>query len=132
VIRRLIDQHLTEQATRLGFASLQTYLADRVTRQAWTLTQVASELGTDPETVRDRLDRCGLRRTRQTPCAAGWQPSGRPAQPGARQARRAARLAALGLGIYRDICGCGAWSRAGRFGACGSSCGWTRPGSGSR
>jgi hypothetical protein len=42
------------------------YLVDRVTRQAWSLTQVASELGIDGNTVRDRLNRHGLRRTRQT------------------------------------------------------------------
>ncbi len=64
---RATDQRLTDRATQLGFASLQAYLADRVVQQAWSLAQVASELGTDPATVRDRLDRCGLRRSRQTP-----------------------------------------------------------------
>jgi hypothetical protein len=46
--------------------SLQAYLIDRMTRQAWTLTQIASELGTHRDTVRDRLDRYGLRPIRQT------------------------------------------------------------------
>ena len=64
--RRATDQRLTERAVQLGFASLQAYLADRVTGRAWTLTQVASELGIDRNTVRDRLDRHGLRRTRHT------------------------------------------------------------------
>jgi transcriptional regulator of acetoin/glycerol metabolism len=54
-------QHLTKRAGQLGFASLQAYLVDRVTRQAWPLTQVANELGIDRNTVRDRLDRHGLR-----------------------------------------------------------------------
>jgi hypothetical protein len=64
--RRTTDQGLTKRATQLGFASLQAYLADRVTQQAWPLTQIADELGVDRDTVRDRLDRFGLRRTRQT------------------------------------------------------------------
>jgi len=37
-----------------------------VTEKAWTLPQIASELGIDRNTVKDRLDRHGLRRTRQT------------------------------------------------------------------
>ena len=37
-----------------------------MTRQGWPLTQVASELGINEDTVRDRLDRHGLRRTKQT------------------------------------------------------------------
>jgi transcriptional regulator of acetoin/glycerol metabolism len=61
--RRATDRRLTERATQLGFASLQAYLADRVTQQAWTLTQIASELGIDRNTVRDRLDRYGVHRT---------------------------------------------------------------------
>jgi len=64
--RRATDQHLTIRAEQLGFASLQAYLVDRVTRQAWPLTHVASELGIDRDTVRDRLHRHGLRRTKQT------------------------------------------------------------------
>jgi transcriptional regulator of acetoin/glycerol metabolism len=64
--RRATDQRLTERAAQLGFASLQAYLVDRVTRQAWPLAQVASELGVDGNTVRDRLDRHGLRRSAQT------------------------------------------------------------------
>jgi len=63
--RRTTDQRLTEHAAQLGFASLHAYLADRVTQQAWTLTKVADELGVDRDTVRDRLDRHGLRRTTQ-------------------------------------------------------------------
>jgi hypothetical protein len=61
--RRATDQRLTERAAPLGFASLQAYLVDRVTQRAWTLTQVASELGAHRDTVGDRLDRHRLRRT---------------------------------------------------------------------
>jgi transcriptional regulator of acetoin/glycerol metabolism len=64
--RHATDQHLTQRAAQLGFASLQAYLVDRVTQQAWPLTQIASELGIDRNTVRDRLDRHGLRHTTQT------------------------------------------------------------------
>jgi transcriptional regulator of acetoin/glycerol metabolism len=58
--RRTTDQRLAERAARLGFADLGAYLADRVTERAWTLTEVASELGIHRDTVRDRLDRHGL------------------------------------------------------------------------
>ncbi len=65
--RRLAtDQRLIEQAGQFGFADLGAYLADRVTRRAWTLVQVAGELGVDRNTVRDRLDAYGLARGRPT------------------------------------------------------------------
>jgi len=64
--RRTTDQRLTKRAAKLGFADLGAYLADRVAQRAWTLVQVASELGIDRNTVRDRLDRHGLRRTEWT------------------------------------------------------------------
>ncbi len=64
--RRTTDQRLTERASQLGFVSLHAYLADRVTQQAWPLIKVADELGVNRDTVRDRLDRHGLRRTSQT------------------------------------------------------------------
>src|SRR6266540_4524008 len=60
--RRTTDQRLTQRAAQLGFVSLHAYLADRVTRQAWPLTQIAEEIGVNRDTVRDRLDRHGLRR----------------------------------------------------------------------
>jgi hypothetical protein len=60
--RRTTDQHLTQRATQLGFASLHAYLADWVTGQAWPLPRIADEVGVHRETVRDRLDRSGLRR----------------------------------------------------------------------
>jgi transcriptional regulator of acetoin/glycerol metabolism len=64
--RRTTDQRLKERAAQLGFVSLHAYLADRVARQAWPLTKVADELGINRDTVRDRLDRYGLRRIGQT------------------------------------------------------------------
>jgi AraC-like DNA-binding protein len=64
--RRTTDQHLTERAGQLGFADLGAYLTDRMTQRAWTLIQVAGELGIHEDTVRDRLERHGLGRTGQT------------------------------------------------------------------
>jgi DNA-binding NtrC family response regulator len=64
--RRATDQHLTKRARQLGFADLAAYLADRVTQRAWTLVQVADELGVDRHTVRDRLNAHGLRHTKPT------------------------------------------------------------------
>jgi AraC-like DNA-binding protein len=64
--RRATYRRLTERAGQLGFASLQAYLVDRVSERAWTLSQIANELGVHPDTVSDRLDRYGLRRHRQT------------------------------------------------------------------
>jgi hypothetical protein len=46
--RRATEQRLIERAGQLGFAGLGAYLADRVTERAWTLVQVAVELGIDP------------------------------------------------------------------------------------
>jgi hypothetical protein len=46
--------------------SLHAYLVDRVTQQTWPFTKVAGELGVSEDTVRGRLGRYGLRRTRQT------------------------------------------------------------------
>jgi hypothetical protein len=64
--RRATDRRLTERAAQLGFADLGAYLADRVTRQRWLLTEVADELGIHPDTVRDRLDRYGCAAPRPT------------------------------------------------------------------
>jgi transcriptional regulator of acetoin/glycerol metabolism len=64
--RRATDQHLTMRTAQLGFPSLQAYLVDRVTQQAWPLSQVARELNIHRNTVSDRLDRYGLSHTMQT------------------------------------------------------------------
>jgi transcriptional regulator of acetoin/glycerol metabolism len=56
------DQRLAQ----LGFASLRAHLVDRTTQRAWTLAQIASEMGIHRDTVRDRLNRHGLRPTRPT------------------------------------------------------------------
>lgn len=95
--RRATEQRLTQRAAQLGFASLQAYLADRVVQQAWSLARVASELGTDPKTIRERLDHHGLRRTRHTPAQRDGSRRAAAHNRTRGQARRAARLAALGF-----------------------------------
>jgi hypothetical protein len=81
------------RAAELGFASLQAYLADRAVTRRWPTTMIARELGVQPATVHDRLDRHGLPRQRA---------SVRPRRAIARQrecwaAKRQARLAGLGF-----------------------------------
>ncbi len=87
--RRTTDRRLTERAARLGFVSLHAYLADRVTQQAWPLTQLASELGWTAATKRAcRLagpyrhvcqppgrSRAPTVRTVSIRCRAAWDPS---------------------------------------------------------
>jgi len=91
--RHTTDQQLTLRAAALGFASLQTYLADRVGQRAWPLWRVARELGIHPATVADRLDQRGLRRQRPT---AGHERA-RERRAAKWAAKRQARLSALGF-----------------------------------
>jgi hypothetical protein len=91
--RTTTDQQLTTRAAELGFASLQDYLTDRAVTRRWPTTSIASELGVQPATVRDRLDQHRLPRRRATR---------RPRRAIARQtecwaAKRQARLAGLGF-----------------------------------
>src|SRR6266702_6414397 len=87
--RSRTDQHLAARAGELGFTSLRAYLADRAVTRRWPSTMIASELGVQPATVRDRLDQHRLPRrratirphratARQTAC---WAANGRPAWP---------------------------------------------------
>ncbi len=62
--RSSTDQQLAACATQLGFPSFQAYLADRAMTQRWPTTSIASELGVQPATVRDRLDQHQLPRRR--------------------------------------------------------------------
>jgi hypothetical protein len=92
------DQHLAIRARELGFASLQEYLTDRALTRRWPSTSIASELGVQPATVRDRLDQHRLPRSRATI---------RPHRAIQRQtacwaAKRQARLAGLGFADVED------------------------------
>jgi hypothetical protein len=96
--RSSTDQQLTTRAAELGFASLQDYVADRATARRWPTTSIASELGVQPATVRDRLDQHRLPRSRATR---------RPYRATARQAacwaaKRQARLAELGFASVEE------------------------------
>jgi hypothetical protein len=65
--------------------------------QAWSLAQAASELGINTKTVRDRLDRDGLHRSRQTPAQRDGSRRAAAHNRTRGQARRAARPAELGF-----------------------------------
>jgi hypothetical protein len=54
------------RVAELGFPSLQDHLADRAVTRRWPGTMIASELGVQPATVRDRLDQHLLPRQRAT------------------------------------------------------------------
>ncbi len=91
--RTTTDQQLAARAAELGFASLGEYLTDRAMTRRWPSTMIASELGVQPGTVRDRLDQHRLPRQ---------QASVRPHRAIQRQracwaAKRQARLAELGF-----------------------------------
>jgi len=91
--RATTDQHLAARAAELGFASFQDYLTDGALTRRWPSTSIAGELGVQPATVRDRLDRHALPRQRATR---------RPRRAILRQtacwaAKRQARLAQLGF-----------------------------------
>src|SRR6266540_2258271 len=60
--RTTTDQQLAARAAELGFASLGEYLTDRAMTRRWPSTMIASELGVQPGTVRDRLDQHRLAR----------------------------------------------------------------------
>jgi hypothetical protein len=97
-LRATTDQQLAARAAELGFASLQDYLTDRAMTRRWSGTSIASELGVQPATVRDRLDQHRLPRQRATI---------RPRRATARQtecwaAKRQARLAGLGFPDVED------------------------------
>ncbi len=96
--RTCTDQHLAARARELGFPSLQTYLADRAITRRWPTTSIASELGVQPATVRDRLDQHRQPRQRATI---------RPHRAIARQTacwagKRQARLAELGFASVEE------------------------------
>jgi hypothetical protein len=96
--RTSTDQQLTTRTAELGFASLQDYLTDRATTRQWPTTSIASELGVQPATVRDRLDEHRVPRGRATR---------RPYRAVQRQracwaAKRQARLAVLGFADVED------------------------------
>jgi len=90
-------QRLGERAAQLGFDSLHAYLADRAVTKAWPLSQIAGELHAHLRTVRQRLDHHGLRRARPTAQQTAGRRRAAAKRAWAWQAKRQARLAALGF-----------------------------------
>jgi hypothetical protein len=100
--RRYTEQRIAAHVAALGFTDVEAYLVDRVVEQAWLLAEVAVELAAHRLTVRRLLDRYGIRRVRRTAMERAAAKSGRRVQAVGWQARRAARLAALG---FQDLAG---------------------------
>jgi hypothetical protein len=121
--RRHTEQRIAARVAALGFTDVQEYLVDRVVQQGWLLAEVAAELAAHRLTVRRLLDRHGIRRVRRTPRERAASESGRRVQAVGWQARRAARLAELGLRIWPATSRRAMSSRAGRSSACGPSLG---------
>ncbi|HZD01955.1 MAG TPA: hypothetical protein VFA46_17705 [Actinomycetes bacterium] len=65
--------------------------------QARSLAHLANQLGVNVKTVKDRLDRLGLRRSRQTPAQRDGSQRAAARNRARVKARRAARLAELGF-----------------------------------
>jgi hypothetical protein len=95
--RRYTEQRIAARVAQLGFADVRAYLIDRVVQHGWLLAEVAVELAAHRLTVRRLLDRHGIRRVRRTPRQRAAAASGRRVQSVGWQARRAARLAELGI-----------------------------------
>jgi hypothetical protein len=117
--RRYTQERIAARVAQLGFADVQTYLADRVVEQAWLL----AELGAHRLTVRRLLERHGIRRVRRTPAERAAAEAGGRVQAVGWQARRAARLAGLGSRIWPATYMHGASSKGGPSSGCGPSLG---------
>jgi hypothetical protein len=97
--QRNAQQHAATRIAELGFPSVRAYLLDRLVTHAWTLEEVAAELGTATATLRRLLDqhqvrRAGLTRRQRAAAAAARGPK---VQAWAVQQRCQARLAELGF-----------------------------------
>jgi hypothetical protein len=91
---------------------VQAYLVDRLVTKAWTLTEVAGELGAAASTLRRLLDDYQVRRVaptrRQRAAASGPQQRAHAAE---RRRARLAELGFVGLEAYlRDRCAGRGWS----------------------
>jgi hypothetical protein len=102
--QRNAEQRAAARAAELGFESVRAYLLDRVVAQAWTLEEVAGELGAVPSTLRRLLDQHQVRRVAPTrrQRAAADAASGPKQQARAARQRCQARLAKLGFAAVDD------------------------------
>jgi AraC-like DNA-binding protein len=130
--QRAAQQRAATRVAELGFNGVRAYLVDRLVLQAWTLEEVATELGTAPSTLRRLLDQHGVRRvapTRRQRAAAAA--ASRPTtQARAVQQRCQARLAQfgfVGLEAYlQDRYVSKGWSVRRLCAELGTSQGWLR------
>ena len=97
-------QRAATRMAELGSAGVRAYLVDRLVTKAWTLAEVASELGAAPSTLRRLLDQYEVRRVAPTrrQSAATAAASGPARQAQAVQQRCQARLAQLGFAALEE------------------------------
>jgi urease gamma subunit len=116
------DQRAAARAAKLGFATLREYLTDRYTDQAWTIPQIAAELGVGEHVVQRLLRGLRVTRTRATASIAAAAQGGRAREAELVAQRRQARLAELG---FADLAAylTNRVVEAGRCGGCVPSCG---------
>ena len=95
--RRHAEARIAARVVELGFAEVRAYLADRLIERAWLLAEVAAELAADRRTVRRLLEHAGVTRRRRTARQSAAGERGRRVQSASWQARRVARLEALGV-----------------------------------
>jgi AraC-like DNA-binding protein len=95
--RRYAEERIAERVAALGFAKVRAYLEDRLLEREWLLVEVAAELAADRRTVRRLMQQTGVRRDRRTARQLAVGERGRRVQSVSWQARRAARLEALGF-----------------------------------
>src|SRR6266545_7261212 len=64
--QRAAQQRVVTRVAALGFPDARAYLVDRLGTRAWTLEEVAGELGAADSTLRRLLDKHGVRRVAPT------------------------------------------------------------------
>jgi AraC-like DNA-binding protein len=102
--QRAAQQRAAARAAELGFPRVRAYLVDRLAAQAWTLAQVAAELGAAHSTLRRLLEEHQVRRVAPTrrQRAAATAARGTTTQPRVVEQWRQARLAELGFAKVDD------------------------------
>ncbi len=114
--QRAAQQRVVTRVAELGFPDARAYLVDRLGTRAWTLEEVAAELGAADSTLRRLLAKHGVRRVAPTrrQRAAAQATSGPKQQAQTVQWLRQARLAELGFtGVddyLKDRCVGRGWS----------------------
>jgi hypothetical protein len=91
------DQHAATRAVELGFTDLRGYLTDRYTTRAWTIPQLAAELGVGEHVVQRLLRTLMVVRTRAPVSVAAAAARGRARCAELVAERRRARLVELGF-----------------------------------